>query len=43
MTGVAGAFVMFGGMVAFAFLISTLDYLAVRRDEKRARSESARR
>jgi len=34
MTGVAGAFLMLGGMAAFAVIITTLDYLAGRREEK---------
>ena len=33
MTGVAGAFLMLGGMAAFAVIITTLDYLAGRRNE----------
>ena len=34
MTGVAGAFLMLGGMAAFAVIITTLDYLAGRRERK---------
>jgi hypothetical protein len=33
MTGVAGAFLMLGGMAAIAVIITTLDYLAGRRDD----------
>jgi hypothetical protein len=33
MTGVAGAFLMLGGMAAIAVIITTLDYLAGRRNE----------
>jgi hypothetical protein len=33
MTGVAGAFLMLGGMAAITVIITTLDYLAGRRDE----------
>lgn len=34
MTGAAGALIMFGGMVLFAVIVTTLDYLAGRREEK---------
>ncbi len=40
MTGVAGAFLMLGGMAAFAVIITTLDYLAERRDRKNAAAKS---
>jgi hypothetical protein len=43
MTGVAGAFLMLGGMAAIAVIITTLDYLAGRRDEKAAGAKSLRR
>lgn len=43
MTGVAGAILMFAGMVACAVIITTLDYLAERRDAKTARPKPIRR
>jgi hypothetical protein len=43
MTGVAGAFLMLGGMAAIAVIITTLDYLAERRDEGNAGPKSVHR